>query len=473
MENYLYNSLTLIGKYQELYKNGINIDVVIQKFKSLELLSNTHFDYARFRVFLNSCMLLFNKEKMNYFLNQEYSFKQFLEEANEDKYLMSYVNYIKENIIPDIDGVQLFYSYEKSNIKPWNQVAIIRNAMSHMQYGNFMHQNGCLLCYGLYNKDKGVRKDVGIVIEPIINFFVNKFFSNYNFEIPYKHTFFSYYSLSRKQLTKDMFFYTVTSKKVKDKISIYSGFNAHHMKEFANLFKNNNFIETLEKYRDRYNIEETSVNRLISMKKYSLTAHKRNLINGEDYIYGLKAILDLETEISNFLVHISKLNDLLYQYSLFCCNDLFSDKCKNKIFVELEELKEDKNAKLAFDIGFVYLKAMNFALRTEDDDFKKLEFATLNVSDFIYSDYAVKSYCERNNVLENGEQRYVIERIRNSLMHGNLKFDLSEDGDVYFIFVDHYNNREEVIKIILEKLDCFLSQNILYQDIPVETPILR
>lgn len=151
-------------------------------------------------------MLLFNKEKMNYFLNQEYSFKQFLEEANEDKNLMSYVNYIKENIIPDIDGVQLFYSYEKSNIKPWNQVAIIRNAMSHMQYGNFMHQNGCLLCYGLYNKDKGVRKDIGIVIEPIINFFVNKFFSNYNFGIPYKHTFFSYYSLSRKQLTKDMFF---------------------------------------------------------------------------------------------------------------------------------------------------------------------------------------------------------------------------------------------------------------------------
>lgn len=140
MLSYLNNNFTLISKYQELYKNGINIDIIIEKFISGELLSNTYFDYARFRVFIDSCMLLFNKEKINNFLKHEFSFNQFVEKVKLNENFNSYINLIKDmNIIPNIDGIKLFYPFDNKKLKPWDQVAIIRNAIAHMQYGNFTH----------------------------------------------------------------------------------------------------------------------------------------------------------------------------------------------------------------------------------------------------------------------------------------------------------------------------------------------
>ena len=312
----------------------------------------------------------------------------------------------------------------------------------------------------MYNKDKGICKEIGIVIEPILDSFINKFFSNYNFGIPYKHTFFSNYSLVRKQITNEMLYYIVTSKKDKNQDELYNGFNNHPMKELSVLFSTGNDLSFLQKNKDKFIIKEMFVSNLVSKEKYALVAQKRNIIDQINFFYGLKAILDPETEISNFLVHIGKLNDLLYNYSIICDRNFFTDEFNNQILIGLKELKEDENAKLAFDLGFVYLKAMNFALRTEDDYFKQLEFANLDVSRFIYSKEAMKLYCEQNNIFENGKQRYVIERIRNSLMHGNIKFDISAEGSIYFIFVDQHNNRDEIVNIILEELDSFLSQNI-------------
>lgn len=48
MLNYLKNNLVLIREYQNLYSNEINIDKLIEKFTSEEIISHNGFDYGRF-----------------------------------------------------------------------------------------------------------------------------------------------------------------------------------------------------------------------------------------------------------------------------------------------------------------------------------------------------------------------------------------------------------------------------------------
>lgn len=49
---------------------------------------------------------------------------------------------------------------------------------------------GIIYFYEIFNKDKGILKNQGIALEPIIHEFVNRYFSNQSvLGIPYKHTF--------------------------------------------------------------------------------------------------------------------------------------------------------------------------------------------------------------------------------------------------------------------------------------------
>jgi len=59
------------------------------------------------------------------------------------------------------------------------------------------------------------------------------------------------------------------------------------------------------------------------------------------------------------------------------------------------ELKEDENALFAFDIGFIYLKVMNFVLRIEDDDYVELKYDTVDVSKFIYEKGSLDKYAKK------------------------------------------------------------------------------
>ena len=78
--------------------------------------------------------------------------------------------------------------------------------------------------------------------------------------------------------------------------------------------------------------------------------------------------------------------------------------------------------KISFKIGFVYLYSMNFALRTEDDDYEKLKYQDLNVSKFKYQNENWEQYRRRNETQNCSIQKYIVERMRNSLMHGHMKF---------------------------------------------------
>ena len=81
----------------------------------------------------------------------------------------------------------------------------------------------------------------------------------------------------------------------------------------------------------------------------------------------LKTFLDFETEISNFLVHIGQLNEVFYEhYVLTNCGKYSKNQIEEvePLFEKkLGELREDESAVIAFDIGFTFMKIMNFALR--------------------------------------------------------------------------------------------------------------
>lgn len=475
MLNYINNNLVLINEYQNLYFQEINIDKLIEGFRTEDIIMHNGFDYGRFRVFIDSCSLLLNKEKLNNYCKNRYSFREFIKEVEKVTYLKDYFEFIKqEPLTSDISNICLYYSFENKKKNPWDQVMTIRNAMAHMQYGCFFPQeNGTIIYYCLYNKDQGIRKDSGIVFECVLHELIQRFFSNYSSGILFKNTFFSRYSfrLQKKSIWK-YYFYEITPKICNE--NLYNGYNQWIMNDLAKVSTDNKkLLLFLQKNKDKINVREFELNKIIKIRDYKKIAKKLKLQTRDEYFYGLKTFLDFETVLSNFLVHIGQLNNVLYSY----CTKRDSENVtqnelqeyKKQLEKSLFELREDENAKISFKIGFVYLYAMNFALRTEDDDYKKLKYQELDVSKFKYQKENWVQYSQRNKTQNCILQKYIVERMRNSLMHGHIEILLNNKGEIEFIFRDKYNQREEVISIILEDLEEFLSQKCLYKDIPQKT----
>lgn len=475
MLNYINNNLVLINEYQNLYFQEINIDKLIEGFRTEDIIMHNGFDYGRFRVFIDSCSLLLNKEKLNNYCKNRYSFREFIKEVEKVTYLKDYFEFIKqEPLTSDISNICLYYSFENKKKNPWDQVMTIRNAMAHMQYGCFFPQeNGTIIYYCLYNKDQGIRKDSGIVFECVLHELIQRFFSNYSSGILFKNTFFSRYSfrLQKKSIWK-YYFYEITPKICNE--NLYNGYNQWIMNDLAKVSTDNKkLLLFLQKNKDKINVREFELNKIIKIRDYKKIAKKLKLQTRDEYFYGLKTFLDFETVLSNFLVHIGQLNNVLYSY----CTKRDSENVtqnelqeyKKQLEKSLLELREDENAKISFKIGFVYLYAMNFALRTEDDDYKKLKYQELDVSKFKYQKENWVQYSQRNKTQNCILQKYIVERMRNSLMHGHIEILLNNKGEIEFIFRDKYNQREEVISIILEDLEEILSQKCLYKDIPQKT----
>ena len=94
---YVKSNRAIINEYKKYYSNGINIDRLIEKLHRGELGQDNGFNYGRFRVFIDSCLLLLNKEKLSRYYGKNYSFIKFLEMAKNDKTLESYLSYIKHD----------------------------------------------------------------------------------------------------------------------------------------------------------------------------------------------------------------------------------------------------------------------------------------------------------------------------------------------------------------------------------------
>lgn len=477
MVNYLNNNILLINELSERYSKGIDVDEIIKEFINEKIFKHTSFDYGRFRVFIDSCLLLLNKEKLNRYVKDEYSFTDFFNLVEKDAQLCTYLEYIRCNsIFSQINKPCIFYSCAGLNKGPWNQVATIRNAYAHMQYGNFFFQeNGLLIFFGIYNKDKGIKKDEGIVFEPVMHEFVKGYFSNYSFGIPFRSSFFMRYSLEENRETSKIRYYEITAKK-----NVNKKYDGYISNVISDLIKNINdgavdSLSYIYSNESQFDIKEYKLEEKINLSNFANCSRIYRL-NNEKYFYGIKTILDFETELSNFLVHIGQLNDCLYEFSVLKkCNKYANDdieKWRLQYVKRLKELKEDESADLAFKIGFSYLKLINFALRIEDDDYVKIDYSCIDISDFVFDNDALNKYVTDNKVTEYSKQKYVIERVRNSLMHGNISCEVEEKGEIIIIFTDSFNNRKDVIKISLNSLERFLNQDCLYAGIPKQTQVL-
>lgn len=303
------------------------------------------------------------------------------------------------------------------------------------------------------------------------------FFNNYSSGLLFKNSFFSKYSLRlQKKSFWKYYFYEITPRICDE--NTYNGYNKGIMSELAQVSRDNKkLLPFLQQNNDKINVNELELNKIIKMRDYKKLTKKLKIQTYDEYFYGLKTFLDFETELSNFLVHISQINNVFYAYCTkrdsknVTQNEI--EEYKKQLEKSLLELYEDENAKISFKIGFVYLYSMNFALRTEDDDYEKLKYQDLNVSKFKYQNENWEQYRRRNETQNCSIQKYIVERMRNSLMHGHIEILLNKKGEIEFVFRDKYNKRNEVISIILEDLEEFLSQQCLYSGIPKKTLIFR
>lgn len=476
MNNYIINNINLINEYENLYTNGIDIDKIIKLYEK-NCFTKSSFENGRFRIFIDSCLLLLNKEKLNNYKKNEYTFSDFIKIVGSDPDLQTYFQFIKKSsMYKKIKMPCIFYSLQRENLSAWDQVSTIRNALAHMQYGHFMSkENGFVICYAIFNKDKGIKKDQGIVFEPIFHEFVKRFFSNYCFGMPFKTCFFMKYSVkSRKKTFRYKFYKVFASKNTGEK---YNGYAKNAVSELiVKMDEGIDVVDYLCKHEKDFVIEESYVKDKINLKFYNKYINRYKKKRNINYYQELRTFLDFETELSNFLIHIGQLNNVVYNDNIVKSEKISQKKVeqvKIQCIEQLNELREDENASIAFEIGFQYLKLMNLVLRVEDDDYCKINYGEVNITGFDIDEKSFMDYVNANNIFQNARQIYVLERMRNALMHGNIECALVKCGEVQLRFIDLYNNRRDTISILLPDLKVFLNQKCLYNGIPRETKCLK
>lgn len=132
----------------------------------------------------------------------------------------------------------------------------------------------------------------------------------------------------------------------------------------------------------------------------------------------------------------------------------------------INELEEDKTSWIMFKIFFDFLFLVNIILRNQEYYMSPIDIKKINPYGFEKDDKAMVNYInkkiiegkiEENNA-KYGNVYYILERIRNAIMHGNIKI-LLENNNVLFKFLDKYNSREDVLSIELNKLKNFIFLN--------------
>lgn len=490
MLEYMFNNLSLIDKFQNLYKDGIDIRRIQRQFLSGELTKGDLNAHTRFRVFLDQCLLLLNKEKMTYYLNSHLSFGDYLKELNNNETIKAIINSAilkaamdKTNLNINTAEAELFYSLDGKKYNPWHQGDIIRRAAAHAQYSTFVSADGGILFFYVDNIDE--QMDIhGIVIEEIFHDWVRTFFSNYTtVGIPYKHTCISFYSFLKEKLSETPLWITF---KISDSYDQNYDGRSHPMRELGMQFREpDNLIDYVKTNKALFDITEKPLYSLLDTKQICSMQLKYSLHNKGAITYGIKTILDSETEISNFIVHLSLLNDVILQTILsnkFAKNDM--KNIQNLMILQLDELVEDQNANLAFKLGFSVLKAMNLAFRMEKNKselekygkntlgidldnlkYPALDYSEVDISGFIFNSDEAEDFCKKENITQNKNKHFVLKKIRNALTHGNIRFKIDCKNEVVFVFDDKYHKRTQTVEIDEESFDKFLNQKALYKQI--------
>lgn len=467
--DYLNNNFEMIDYYQNLYYDGIVIDDLINKLKQGQFDNLSIIDLNRFRIFLDAVLLTFNNEKVyNVYLKDKFVFQPFFDRLNnpklfirEQQFLNDYKKYLNNLLKIHINKFDsFFYSLDGEDRRVWDQFKIVRNAYSHMQYGFYANDStGFLSNFSIYNHDNGHTKEIGFVFEPILHLFIQQFFSNYSSSgISYKHSWFEVDFQKRE--TK---FNEVTLPK---NFNIkYSGFDkSHPMNQFTDILQSNdkNIIKQfIEKYNLDYRIEDINDDDLSHYLKFYLNRYTWSDVH--DFQNQIKFLFDFETEFSNFLVHLIQLNDRLIDYLR---DRHLGVNRLGQIIDSLKELQEDADKSLCFKFSFEILRMFNIASRIEDDDLPKINYSKISVQGiFLKNPLALYNYYQTNKdkyeIKTHRDLRtaYIVERIRNAIMHGRYWIELKNDV-VTYIFEDKFNHRSELLEVPEKSLLRFINQDI-------------
>lgn len=462
MSSYLKNNLELIMKYENFYKDEFDIDAIknnlVEKKIDFELK-----DLYMFRVFLDSCVLLFNKEKFEkQYFKDLYDTKGYIKK-NKDKYnsLIDFIESIFRNKLKVEDA--FYYDYhvlEKKYFTKslWESRKILRNAFAHMQYIKKFCQleyDGRILYYEIFNKDKGVVKNQGIVIEILCHEFIQYFYLNQMTKsIAYKHSW-----VEKKWLN---FFLKEVRYKGEQKYSVEN--RMHPMNN--EVFSNENFKRRevfLKNNPDEFEIKcrKFSYSEIIKLKK-TLSKYLGRKSTIDELGYFIKSIYDVETEFSNFMTHLIQLNDRIIDFLSY--SKVGNKEMLLKILKSIDELKEDYASWLEFKIFFKFLYIINFSLRIEDKDLAPISYSNVIIENFEYDrdqrNNFVRKKIEEGSIENDKEDEadiiYILTKIRNAIAHGRMSLEII-DEKICFVFEDKFRDKRiEKIKICFDDVDVFL-----------------
>lgn len=473
MKPYILNNKDLILKYENLYKNNFNINKLKTKIREGYFDNISVESLMRFRVFLDICMFLYNNEKIHYhqeIIGKEKRQKGFRDiilnyskSFNKSNIFNNYINFINQEFIElgseNIKLPFLLLNREEKEISLTRQLEILRNAFAHMQYGNFTHSaDGRISIFSLYNKniekDKYKKKQM-IVFEPIFHDYILKFYSNnLKIGIVYKHSF-----ILGTFNDKGYYIYNFYEVKTKKDNSIEK--SKSFMKKVGVL--QNNPEKLLKFLKDNSHIFEVKKNfvfELVDYKNIEEFCLKNDIKNITEKFYAIKFLLDIESQLSNFLFHLNQLNDFIFEYKL--------TKNIEKLDKDINTLEEDENSQEPFKYMFLYLKSINILNCLEDDELKKVQdisikgFKIKSFKDFIKYFFRIKKT----------RKEYILEGFRNSLAHGNFNLKLNSKGEIIFIFIDKFKNQKKIIEINQKELFKFVSQENFFKDINGKYKIL-
>ena len=336
-----------------------------------------------------------------------------------------------------------------------------------MQYeGNYDNNVKIMKTLSIKNIDGDKLKIEGIVLEEIFHDFVNTLFSNnINRGLPYKIS---------KVIDEKKIFLSATLKTEyieSDGIGI-KDINSTMQELFE---KQNGKDDEFEKYIDSNSDKFKKEKKYITSFTIKKICKKYKIVENKDLLYTLKFCLDIETELSNCIFHMSILNESIIEYL----------KTKDEGYLErLNELKEDEVSPFIFKLMFLYLKSVNILNYIEESECLDDQIKVKNIN---IDGFKINTYCDFCRFLTTGvktekgtfkealrylkdeynkkTKEYVLEKFRNSLAHGKINVEISKKGEIIFIFIDEYKGNKGIIEISDDNLKKFVSQKEFYDNI--------
>lgn len=324
-----------------------------------------------------------------------------------------------------------------------------------MDYGSFTSYGGEIYFFIISHKDEKGKNIEGIIVEPLFHALVHTYYLNsVQKSVAYKHT---CIEINNKCTFKEIRY------KGKEK---YSGINRCHPMNHKAIYSKNLLIKYnfLKSHENDFEIKSAPIDsNTINLYENILYKYLNRKYTLEEFGYFIKSIYDIESTFSNFLTHLIQLNDTLIDYTKIVKSNKLD--LLDIILPYIEELKEDFESELDFKLLFKLLYIINFSFYLEENNIENYELYKIHKykNFFIFNPVQMVEFINKK-ILDNtikigtevyGDIFYIITKIRNSVAHGRIRFEIN-NSKIYFVFQDTFYKRVEEVKIAVDDIDEFI-----------------